>query len=174
MSNSVLLFARFMVILFVYKKFRIILEDNIFQMKKIFTIILLFTLFDAKAQVGIGTKTPNSTAALDITDTTKGILIPRMKMSNRLAISNPGVGLMVYQTDSTSGYWYYDGTHWNVVNYSNSTTIGGGKTYLTFYGNITDSAAKVKISNDLGINTQIIRSSSCSNLSSLDILRREL
>ena len=53
------------------------------------------------AQVGIGTTTPVPSAALEIKDTTRGLLIPRMTMVQRNAISTPATGLMVYQTDST-------------------------------------------------------------------------
>lgn len=50
------------------------------------------------AQVGINTSTPNASAALDIESTSKGILIPRMTSAQRLAISSPAPGLMVYDT----------------------------------------------------------------------------
>ena len=62
--------------------------------------------------VGIGTNTPNSSALLDLSDTTKGILIPRMTEVQRLAIQNPAVGLMVYQTNNAMGLWIFDGTEW--------------------------------------------------------------
>ena len=48
--------------------------------------------------VGIGTTNPNSSAALDITDNTKGLLIPRMTTTAINAIANPAKGLMVYDT----------------------------------------------------------------------------
>jgi len=65
--------------------------------------------------VGIGTNTPNASAVLEIKDSTKGILIPRMTMTHRNAIQNPAEGLMVYQTDSTKGFWYWDGNNWQAV-----------------------------------------------------------
>jgi hypothetical protein len=70
----------------------------------------------ASAQVGLGNSTPNPKAALDITATDKGLLIPRLTQAQRLAISAPPQGLMVYQTDGTAsggtqtGFWYYAGT----------------------------------------------------------------
>ena len=48
--------------------------------------------------IGIGTTTPNASAALDISSTTKGLLIPRMGSSSIAAISNPAKGLMVYDS----------------------------------------------------------------------------
>ncbi len=51
-------------------------------------------------------------AMLDISSTDKGILIPRMTEAQRLLISNPAIGLIVYQIDNTTGFWYYDGNTW--------------------------------------------------------------
>lgn len=50
--------------------------------------------------VGIGTTTPHASAQLDITSTTKGLLIPRMTGAQRVAIAAPPVGLMVIQTNT--------------------------------------------------------------------------
>jgi hypothetical protein len=54
----------------------------------------------ANGNVGIGTVAPVSTAILDLTSTTKGALIPRMTSVQRVAISSPATGLLVYDTDS--------------------------------------------------------------------------
>ena len=78
-------------------------------MKQFFTflaaVVLTATTF---AQVGIGTTTPDTSAALDITSTTKGLLIPRMTVNQRLAIASPVAGLLVYQTDRKAGFYYYE------------------------------------------------------------------
>ena len=56
--------------------------------------------------VGIGNISPAATAALDITSTTKGLLIPRMTTSQRNAITLPATGLQIYNTDcSMLNYW---------------------------------------------------------------------
>jgi hypothetical protein len=80
-----------------------------------YTIIffLLTTDVSLKAQnVGIGTRTPHSSAILDIADTSRGLLIPRMTAAQRQAIVNPVQGLMVYQTDGSSGYYFFTGGQW--------------------------------------------------------------
>jgi hypothetical protein len=51
------------------------------------------------ANVGIGTIDPDSTAVLDMTSTTKGVLIPRLTTTERNAITPPAEGLMVFCTD---------------------------------------------------------------------------
>ncbi len=70
------------------------------------------------AQVGINTTTPDSSAALDITSTSSGLLIPKMTQAQRIAIASPATGLLVYQTNATAGFYYYDGSVW--------ATFGGG------------------------------------------------
>ena len=66
--------------------------------------------------LGINTNTPHPSAALDITDTQRGLLIPRMTASQRNNISNPAEGLMVYQTNDSSGFWFYNVQSWSNIN----------------------------------------------------------
>jgi hypothetical protein len=61
----------------------------------------------AAAQTGIGTTSPAPQAALDISATDKGLLIPRLTAAQRQAIASPPTGLMVFQTDGAAGFWYY-------------------------------------------------------------------
>lgn len=53
---------------------------------------------------------PHVSSILDVESTSKGLLIPRMTLSNRLSIATPANGLIVYQTDSVKGFWYNEGT----------------------------------------------------------------
>ncbi len=73
-------------------------------------IVCLLLSAGIKAQVGIGTTSPNASAALDITSTTTGLLIPRVTAAQKSAIATPATGLMVYQTDGTAGFYYNGGT----------------------------------------------------------------
>ena len=52
----------------------------------------------AGQSVGIGTTSPNASALLDVSSTTKGILFPRMTTTQKNAISSPAAGLVVYDT----------------------------------------------------------------------------
>lgn len=81
-------------------------------MKQIlFSLLFLFSI-TANAQVGIGTATPNSSAQLDLQSTTKGFLVPRMTQLQVSQIVTPATGLLVYQTDGTAGFYYFDGAVW--------------------------------------------------------------
>jgi uncharacterized protein (TIGR02145 family) len=69
--------------------------------------------FTSIAQVGVGTTTPDASAALEIESTTKGLLPPRMTTAERDVI-NSGVwaeGLTIYNTD-TKCLELYNGTDW--------------------------------------------------------------
>jgi sugar lactone lactonase YvrE len=83
-------------------------------MRKNWIIVVLLSAFGAiQAQsVGIGTSTPNMSAILDITSNSKGVLTPRMTSNERVAIPNPQTGLLVYQTNGTPGFYYYNGSKW--------------------------------------------------------------
>src|SRR5689334_16635616 len=80
-------------------------------MRTIIFSLLTFIALQAHPQngVGIGTATPDPSSKLDVTATDKGILVPRMTLSQRNAISNPAKGLLVYQTDQDSGFYYNAG-----------------------------------------------------------------
>src|SRR6186997_2969105 len=74
-------------------------------------ILMMFANIAVGQSVGINNPTPNATSALDITSTNKGLLIPRMTTAQRIAISTPATGLLVYDT-SLNLFYYFDGTAW--------------------------------------------------------------
>ena len=80
--------------------------------KSFWALVLAFsTTMVMTAQEGIGTNSPDPSSALDVSSTTKGILIPRMTSAQRTAIVSPAEGLRVYDT-TTNDFWYFDGTTW--------------------------------------------------------------
>lgn len=105
-------------------------------MKKILLSILMFPTC-LLAQVGIGTTTPDTSAALEITSTNAGILMPRMTQVQRDAIGTPATGLMIYQTDNTPGFYYFDGTVWTTFGgVDNDWTVSGTDMYNANTGNV--------------------------------------
>jgi len=85
------------------------------QAKNLLFIMLMVASVSVQAQVGIGTQTPNASAQLDVSSTTKGFLPPRMTNVQRDAISGPVTGLVVYCTNcGTNGgeLQVYNGLSW--------------------------------------------------------------
>jgi hypothetical protein len=70
-----------------------------------------------------------ASAKVQVDATDKGFLPPRMTSAQRTAISSPAVGLIVYQTDGTSGTYEYTAGGWRQL-YNSSGTGGGGATGL--------------------------------------------
>jgi hypothetical protein len=102
-------------------------------MKKGLVAILLLITFHLPLftqNVGINTTTPDASAALDITSTTSGVLVPRMTTTQRTAITTPATGLLVF--DTTLGqFYFYSGSAWTAIPLSTSTAIGYvGTSYL--------------------------------------------
>ncbi|MCR5889669.1 tail fiber domain-containing protein [Hymenobacter sp. J193] len=67
--------------------------------------------------VGIGTTAPNASAALEIRSTSQGLLLPRLTLAQRDALTAsttapPVAGLVIYQSDNTPGLYAFDGTTW--------------------------------------------------------------
>ena len=118
-------------------------------MKKIFACIGIgLAAHCAQAQVGIGTPTPNSSAQLEISAANKGLLIPRMAMASRPA--SPATGLLIYQTDNTPGFYYYDGTAWKMLEIAgNNWSLNGnsGVSSSNFIGTTNTTDLHIKVNN---------------------------
>ena len=84
-------------------------------MKKITLIALMLFTALGYAQVVINTNNPDASSALEIESTTGGILIPRLTETQRDDITAPATGLMIYQTDQTAGFYFWDGTAWTKI-----------------------------------------------------------
>lgn len=74
------------------------------------------------AQMGINTNgaSPNTSAMLDVSSTTKGLLPPRMSSVQRIAIASPAEGLLVYDTN-TQSYWFRQLSAWTELPKAGST-----------------------------------------------------
>ena len=96
-------------------------------MKKFFLLLkTVFIIGMLNAQQGVaitadGTN-PDNSAMLDIKSSSKGLLIPRMTTALRTAIASPAKGLIVFDTE-TNSFWFYNGAAWN--NLSASVAAAG-------------------------------------------------
>ncbi len=78
----------------------------------------------------------DASAMMDIKSSTKGFLLPRMDLAARGLIANPATGLIIYQTDNTPGFYYYNGTTWtqmagNSWNHSLTQNLVAGSNYIS-------------------------------------------
>lgn len=101
--------------------------------------LLLFTGI-SYSQVGIGTTSPHASSILHLNSTTSGLLIPRLTSVQKYAIASPALGLLIYQTDLSSGFWYYNGSAW--------VPFGGGTTY-TFDNGLTLTGSNAQLGGTL-------------------------
>jgi hypothetical protein len=106
--------------------------------KVVFVAAIIMVGMQVNAQVAINTdgSAPDGSAMLDITSTSKGLLIPRMTISQRNSIPSPTNGLVIFQTDEPKGIYFYDGsvgswilqgassTSWDVDTYGLNTQSG--------------------------------------------------
>lgn len=98
-------------------------------MKNIFLAlaISLFALNATAQSVAINNdgSTADNSAILDLKSNNQGVLVPRMTASQRTTIASPATGLMVYQTDDTAGFYFYNGSAWTTLNGTNGTNGQG-------------------------------------------------
>ncbi len=100
----------------------------------IVTVVLPSLAMAQNNNVGIGTTTPDPSAMLDISSTSKGMLVPRMTILQRdliIPTTPSSEGLLIYQTDGTNGepkgfyYWSNSVSDWLPLNSNTSNTPPG-------------------------------------------------
>ncbi|MEO5592289.1 MAG: hypothetical protein ABIR15_20620 [Chitinophagaceae bacterium] len=132
-------------------------------MKKYLFLISLYCCFQQKAvsqNIGINATgaLPDASAMLDVSATSKGMLVPRMTSAQRTTIAAPAKGLLVFDNETTS-FWFYNGNVWvelvatgtGVSNWS----LNGTHIYNNNTGNvgIGTNTPVTKLSIQTGINT---------------------
>jgi len=84
-------------------------------MKSLFTILTVcfLAISTISAQnMGVGTNNPHPSAKLHVEDANRGFLPPVMTSNQRMAISNPAEGLMVYDSDIKCNCVYTSDNRW--------------------------------------------------------------
>jgi hypothetical protein len=120
------------------------------MMKKILITALLFCIVTAiQGQVAINQNNaiPDSSAMLDVSSSSKGLLIPRMTYAQRIAIQNPANGLRVQQTDSVVGEYTFMQGRWLATMYKLETNKIIVRDTIRFTGNTKLWVAPFGISN---------------------------
>jgi hypothetical protein len=93
---------------------------NIYWITSAFFLITFQFVF---AQIGIGTSSPNPSALIDFSSTTKGLLLPRMTTLQQSALENPAIGLIIYNT-TTSQIETNKGDGYGAALWTGATTSG--------------------------------------------------
>lgn len=78
--------------------------------------------FPLTGSAGVGTITPNASSIVEMQSTTQGMLAPRMTKVQRDAIVAPATGLLIFQTNSTPGFYYYSGAAWTAISTKGANT----------------------------------------------------
>ena len=90
-------------------------------------------LYNDGSSVMVGTNTVVESSAFTVQSTSKGFLVPRMSAEQKNAIQGPVNGLLVYQTDGTAGFYYYDGSSWLPLKSQNTASGTGSDTNTLIY-----------------------------------------
>lgn len=103
----------------------------IFAMTSTFSIVL-FAQNTSNIEQALSIRSdgvsPDASAILDVQSTTQGMLVPRMTAAQRTAIATPATGLLIFDTD-TSSFWFFNGISWTnlstseIVDADNDTKI---------------------------------------------------
>jgi type VI protein secretion system component Hcp len=120
-------------------------------------VLILFSITNILAQSGLKVDStgfnpnPNSSAILEISSKTKGVLFPRMSISQRTNIPSPEKGLTVYQTEEpNAGIWIFNGTDWE----PNLSNLPGPKGDIGLTG-LTGSKGDTGLKGDAGVQGEI-------------------
>lgn len=140
-------------------------KQSIMSRLIIFTAFLITLSISLSAQVAItgDGSSAHPSAMLEVKSTDQGLLIPRMTATDRDAINAPAEGLMIYQTDGTEGFYYFDGSIWKAVagNQASYTTwvmieevtLNAGAASITFSGLNGNSDVEYRIIGQLKCST---------------------
>ncbi len=115
-------------------------------------------------EVGIGTQTPNSSSILELSSTSKGLLVPRMDSIQMTAIVSPSEGLMLYNTDASALFMFTNGTWTRTISTSMNGNLDEQITLSSPEGNVLlGENAGNAIDGGLGDNTFIGKNAGFSN-----------
>lgn len=76
----------------------------------LFSLMIHCTARSQSVAINTDGSQPDNSALLDLKSDSKGLLLPRMTMQQRISIPSPATGLLVYQTEAPEGFYYNKGT----------------------------------------------------------------
>jgi hypothetical protein len=94
-----------------------------------FALLIKTTAVGQNVAINSDGSSPNPSALLDMKSDSKGLLIPRMTIQQRISIASPATGLLVYQTEIPEGFYYNKGTaitpEWLLLGSTGPSVPGG-------------------------------------------------
>ena len=133
-------------------------------MKKIYFLAVIFIIsitavFSQGVAINSSGLDPHASAMLDVASTNSGVLIPRMTQAQRDAIASPANGLVIYQTNNTPGFYYFDGSTWVRLSAQGESLTGSGTaTRIAFWSGASTLSSNANLywdntNNRLGLGT---------------------
>lgn len=120
-------------------------------------VFILSGLYSMKAQVGIGTTTPDPSSILHLNASNKGILLPSVSLTSVTDITtivSPAGGLMVWNNGlgglTDKGFYYWNNSRWNMLSATSGTTTTSGVSSSDAWNNAGSNSG-----NNTGSNTNL-------------------
>ncbi len=118
--------------------------------KKQFFLFLFILSGIVNAQNGLGTTAPDASSILDLSSTSKGLLLPRMTTEQRDSIQNPANGLVIFNK-SLNLFELNSGTpalkNWKTI--SEISMINSGYNSISAIGEVTTDATQDVVASEM-------------------------
>ena len=95
-----------------------------------------FTYDKTNNQLSVGGATANASAALDVTSTTRGFLMPRLTDAQRDAIASPADGLYIFNITTGCPNYYYNGDWYSTCGTVIVTVTPPGSQTFNYTGSV--------------------------------------
>ena len=99
------------------------MKKYFFQSILCVSTLLIFSHSSYSQGLAVNTdgSTADASAILDVKATNKGMLVPRV--SSTASVISPATGLLVYQTSAPTGFYYYNGMSWLLLQNTSAAPI---------------------------------------------------
>lgn len=111
------------------------MKKSLLLIPMVLTTIVSIAQDNSSKNIGIGTRSPNSSAILDLSASDKGLLIPRLSSLQKESILNPAKGLLIFQTDSSRSGFYFFNDGWKPLGTTAANSIADDPYTWSLTGN---------------------------------------
>jgi len=111
------------------------MKNILFAISILLVGLLSTPAFSQGVAINTSGASAHASAMLDVSSTSSGMLAPRMSAAQRSGIITPATGLLVYQTDGSTGFYYYTGSGW--IRISSGINASGTTNYVSKFTDAT-------------------------------------